>query len=135
MIRARPEWRNGIRSGFKNHRPKGIAGSNPASGMCADLPATRSIATVTDVTRDPPFGDITRPGDGGAACPADVMITMINTYAYLHSLVAVLRSRERGQTMAEYAVVLSVIVIAIIVALTALAGGVTKTLGSVTSKL
>ena len=60
---------------------------------------------------------------------------MINTYAYLHSVLTVLRSRERGQTMAEYAVVLSVIVIAIIIALTALAGGVTKTLGSVTSKL
>jgi hypothetical protein len=37
MICTRPEWRNGIRSGFKNHRPKGIAGSNPASGTWTAL--------------------------------------------------------------------------------------------------
>jgi hypothetical protein len=47
MICTQPEWRNGIRSGFKNHRPKGIAGSNPASGMSHldlhDDPAVRDV--------------------------------------------------------------------------------------------
>jgi Flp pilus assembly pilin Flp len=43
--------------------------------------------------------------------------------------------REKGQTMAEYAVVLAVIVVAILAALGALAGGISGTLGSVTGKL
>jgi len=42
---------------------------------------------------------------------------------------------QRGQTMAEYAVVLAVITLAIIVALTALRTGIIGTLGSVTGKL
>ena len=47
----------------------------------------------------------------------------------------VLAQRERGQTMAEYAVVLAVIAIGILVALTALGTGISTTLGKVTSKL
>ena len=46
-----------------------------------------------------------------------------------------LAQRERGQTMAEYAVVLAVIAIGILVALTALSGGISTSLGKVTSKL
>jgi Flp pilus assembly pilin Flp len=42
---------------------------------------------------------------------------------------------QRGQTMAEYAVVLAVITLAIILALTALRTGIIGTLGSVTGKL
>ncbi len=42
---------------------------------------------------------------------------------------------EEGQTMAEYGVVLAVITIGIVVALTALAGGINNALGAVTSKL
>ena len=42
---------------------------------------------------------------------------------------------EHGQTMAEYGVVLAVITIGIVVALTALAGGINGALSSVTSKL
>jgi Flp pilus assembly pilin Flp len=42
---------------------------------------------------------------------------------------------EEGQTMAEYGVVLAVITIGIVVALTALAGGINGALSSVTSKL
>ena len=42
---------------------------------------------------------------------------------------------EEGQTIAEYGVVLAVITIGIVVALTALAGGINGALSSVTSKL
>jgi Flp pilus assembly pilin Flp len=60
---------------------------------------------------------------------------MIRTYAYLQSFVVSLREREHGQTMAEYAIVLAVITVAIIATLGFLAGGITKALSSVTSKL
>jgi Flp pilus assembly pilin Flp len=42
---------------------------------------------------------------------------------------------EDGQTMAEYAVVLAVITVAIVGALTALGGGITSALSAVTSYL
>jgi Flp pilus assembly pilin Flp len=42
---------------------------------------------------------------------------------------------ERGQTMAEYAVVLAVITLAIIAALTALSGGISTALSNVTKNL
>jgi Flp pilus assembly pilin Flp len=53
---------------------------------------------------------------------------------YLHAL----RSRllaERGQTMAEYAVVLALVTVIILTALTALAGGIEDALTAVTSHL
>jgi Flp pilus assembly pilin Flp len=43
--------------------------------------------------------------------------------------------RERGQTMAEYAVVLGVIVIAIVVALTFLSGSISAGISSAGSKV
>ena len=43
--------------------------------------------------------------------------------------------REQGQTMAEYAVVLAVITLAIIAALTALSGGISATLNNVANQL
>ena len=46
-----------------------------------------------------------------------------------------LRDREDGQTMAEYGVVLAVIAVGIIVALTALSGGITNALNKVTAVL
>jgi len=42
---------------------------------------------------------------------------------------------EKGQTMAEYAVVLAVITIGIVVALIALSGGINNALNGVRSKL
>jgi pilus assembly protein Flp/PilA len=42
---------------------------------------------------------------------------------------------ERGQTMAEYGVVLAVITIGVVVALTALSGGITNALDAVKGKL
>ena len=44
-----------------------------------------------------------------------------------------LRTREEGQTMAEYGVVLAVIAVGIILALTALSGGITNALNKVTA--
>jgi Flp pilus assembly pilin Flp len=46
-----------------------------------------------------------------------------------------LTSREDGQTMAEYGVVLAVITIGIVVALTALSGGISAALNAVTGIL
>jgi Flp pilus assembly pilin Flp len=60
---------------------------------------------------------------------------MIKTYAYFASIIVCLRDSERGQTMAEYAVVLAVITVAIVGTLGFLAGGIKSSLNSVTSKL
>jgi Flp pilus assembly pilin Flp len=60
---------------------------------------------------------------------------MIKFYAFFQSFVATTRDSERGQTMAEYAVVLAVITVAIIATLGLLAGGINKALSSVTSNL
>jgi Flp pilus assembly pilin Flp len=60
---------------------------------------------------------------------------MIKTYAYLETLLHSIRNRENGQTMAEYAVVLAVITVAIVATLILLAGGISKSLSSVTAKL
>ncbi len=60
---------------------------------------------------------------------------MIKLYAFFQSVVAAARESESGQTMAEYAVVLAVITIAILGALAFLAGGISSALSSVTSKL
>jgi Flp pilus assembly pilin Flp len=60
---------------------------------------------------------------------------MTKTYSYIQSLVATLHSRESGQTMAEYAVVLGVITVAIVATIALLSGGITKSLSSATSKL
>ena len=60
---------------------------------------------------------------------------MTKIYSFIQSLAAVTRDSESGQTMAEYAVVLAVITIAIIGALGFLAGGISSALSSVTSTL
>jgi Flp pilus assembly pilin Flp len=53
---------------------------------------------------------------------------------YLNRLFAATRD-EAGQTMAEYAVVLGVITIFVVVALTALSGKIISVLGQVTSAM
>ncbi len=60
---------------------------------------------------------------------------MTRIYSFIQSLAAVTRDSESGQTMAEYAVVLAVVTIAIIGALSFLAGGISSALSSVTSTL
>jgi Flp pilus assembly pilin Flp len=60
---------------------------------------------------------------------------MTRFYAFLQSFVAATRESERGQTMAEYAVVLAVITVAIVATLALLAGGINNALNSVTSNL
>ena len=56
---------------------------------------------------------------------------MTELYFYLCGLV----QREEGQTMAEYAVVLAVITVAIVAALTALSGNISDALGAVGDRL
>lgn len=46
-----------------------------------------------------------------------------------------MREREEGQTMAEYGVVLAVITLGVVVALTALSGGITGAINAVVTKL
>jgi Flp pilus assembly pilin Flp len=60
---------------------------------------------------------------------------MTKLYVLLHGLVQAAREDEDGQTMAEYAVVLAVIVVAIAGTLALLAGGINSTLSSVTASL
>ena len=50
-------------------------------------------------------------------------------------LVLYLRTREEGQTMAEYGVVLAVIAIGVVVALTALSGGISGAIDNVVGYL
>ena len=56
---------------------------------------------------------------------------MLNVFVSIQSRLAMLRD-ERGQTMAEYGVVLAVIAVIVVTALTALSGGITGTLDRVT---
>ena len=53
----------------------------------------------------------------------------------LTRMYVVCQSRERGQTMAEYVIVLGIISVTILLALTALSGSVSGALGKVTSDL
>ncbi len=59
-------------------------------------------------------------------------MTKLNLW-YAHLLA--LREREEGQTMAEYGVVLAVITLGVVVALTALSGGITGAIDAVVTKL
>jgi Flp pilus assembly pilin Flp len=60
---------------------------------------------------------------------------MTKLYVLLQGLVSAARDGESGQTMAEYAVVLAVVTVAIVGALVALSGGINDTLSSVTATL
>jgi Flp pilus assembly pilin Flp len=66
--------------------------------------------------------------------PADTW-NMTRAYLHLYSALIGARDREAGQTMAEYAVVLAVIVVAIVATLILLGGGIKSTLSSVTTRL
>jgi Flp pilus assembly pilin Flp len=56
-------------------------------------------------------------------------------FSYLNALVAELRRREDGQTMAEYGVVLAVITLGVVIALLALSGAIGDAIDSVTGYL
>lgn len=60
---------------------------------------------------------------------------MTRFYAFVQSFIADTRDSELGQTMAEYAIVLAVITVAIIATLGYLAGGINSTINNVTSSL
>ena len=55
--------------------------------------------------------------------------------ARLSQLLTNLRTREEGQTMAEYAVILAVITVGIIAAVTALSGGIQTAMNNVVDVL
>jgi Flp pilus assembly pilin Flp len=57
------------------------------------------------------------------------------TFSDLHTYLRERFVREEGQTMAEYGVVLAVIALAVIVAFTALAGGITNAINNVAKLL
>jgi Flp pilus assembly pilin Flp len=59
---------------------------------------------------------------------------MIKLYSFFESFLAQTRDEE-GQTMAEYAIILAVIVVAVLGALVYLQGGIKGTLSSVTKSL
>ena len=55
---------------------------------------------------------------------------MLNVFVSMQNRLAMFRD-ERGQTMAEYGVVLAVIAVIVVTALTALSGGITDALDRV----
>jgi Flp pilus assembly pilin Flp len=57
------------------------------------------------------------------------------TFSDCLDLITWARKRQEGQTMAEYAVVLGVITAGVIVAITALSGGVSGALSAVTGRI
>jgi Flp pilus assembly pilin Flp len=60
---------------------------------------------------------------------------MLKLFTFAQLAAESLRTREEGQTMAEYGVVLAVICLAVVVAITALSGGITSAIDSVTAIL
>ena len=60
---------------------------------------------------------------------------MLKLFTFVQTAAYSLRNREEGQTMAEYGVVLAVICLAVVVAITALSGGITSAIDSVTAIL
>jgi Flp pilus assembly pilin Flp len=60
---------------------------------------------------------------------------MLKLQIKLHDLYSSLRDREEGQTLTEYALILSLVSIAAIGTLTALAGGINGVLTTVTNAL
>ena len=58
-------------------------------------------------------------------------VTLMDLFASLRARVA----REEGQTMAEYGVVLAVIALAVIVAFTALSGGISHAINNIAAVL
>ena len=60
---------------------------------------------------------------------------MLKLSAFMQAAAASLRSREEGQTMVEYGVILAVITLAVIAAITLLAGNVSNALNAVANVL
>ena len=60
---------------------------------------------------------------------------MLKLFTIVELVARSLREREEGQTMAEYGVVLAVITLAVIAAITLLAGNVSNALNAVASVL
>jgi len=70
-------------------------------------------------------------GVWGTPRPKGTTVTLMHLITSLRTRVA----REEGQTMAEYGVVLAVIALAVIVAFTALSGGISHAINNVAAVL
>ena len=57
------------------------------------------------------------------------------TFSDYVDLIKTVRKRQEGQTMAEYAVVLGVITLAVVGVFTALSGGISGAISTVTSRI
>ena len=60
---------------------------------------------------------------------------MLKLFTFVQAAAASMHRREECQTMAEYGVVLAVICLAVVVSITALSGGITSAIDSVTAIL
>jgi Flp pilus assembly pilin Flp len=81
----------------------------------------------------PPLFDLDRAGTDPTDPREEVTGSMkISDY---FSLLAAARKREDGQTMAEYAVVLGVITLAVVGVFTALSGGISGAISNVTTSI
>jgi Flp pilus assembly pilin Flp len=60
---------------------------------------------------------------------------VLKLVAFVQSHAATLRHNERGQTMAEYGVILAVITLGIVLALGVLSGAIQSAIGSVVERL
>lgn len=60
---------------------------------------------------------------------------MLKLFTFVEAITGTVRRREDGQTMAEYGVVLAVITLAVIAAITLLAGNVSNALNAVAGVL
>jgi Flp pilus assembly pilin Flp len=75
------------------------------------------------------------PESGGAAAPRQKGIRVLKLLAFVHVSATQTIRREEGQTMAEYGVVLAVIVLAVIASVTLLSTHVRDALTSVANIL
>ncbi len=71
----------------------------------------------------------------GGTTKGKVVQAMLEIYVSLVNRLQDLRETERGQTMAEYGVILAVITLVVLGAITALSGGIGTALGRVTAIL
>ena len=88
------------------------------------LDRTASSFTAFDDFRAPDGAPVSAKG-------GDNIVSFTDLYTYLRARFV----REEGQTMAEYGVVLAVIALTVIVAFTALSGGIQGALNNVTNVL
>jgi Flp pilus assembly pilin Flp len=109
-------WRRGHAGLFPKEpiqRGNAVAGNIDAPPTCGRAPHARSFRKGVNHVQE----------------------LLITVRAFVADKLAKLAGEEKGQTMAEYAVVLAVITLGIVVALVALSGGISNALDNVRSHL